>query len=240
MTVGFLHGQSYYEPEFRVRWTTWGTVSSRFREIEIAWDRLESVGHLAPFLAPANDRASAGAGARLAKWPASVKGNLLPDFPRACRPLSRPCSTTRPCRCFRRRSALEDHALLHPRQDHRRRPLALVRREEDRAPRVVDGGVDRAIVGERPVEIVGEADRRSVADRELHGDGRRDSSRDQRGPAAGQRGLGRRPPRAGPGGPRRWAGGPRGPPAPPPPSSAPPTAAPGGRRRASPARSRCA
>jgi hypothetical protein len=33
--------------------TTWGMVSSGFREIEIGWDRLESVGHLAPFLAPA-------------------------------------------------------------------------------------------------------------------------------------------------------------------------------------------
>jgi hypothetical protein len=31
----------------------WGTVSSGFREIEIGWDRLESVGVLAPFLAPA-------------------------------------------------------------------------------------------------------------------------------------------------------------------------------------------
>jgi hypothetical protein len=30
----------------------WGTVSSGFREIEIGWDRLESVGHVAPFVAP--------------------------------------------------------------------------------------------------------------------------------------------------------------------------------------------
>jgi hypothetical protein len=53
LTVGFLHGQSAYEPESRSRWTTWGTVSSGFREIEIGWDRLESVGHVAPFVAPA-------------------------------------------------------------------------------------------------------------------------------------------------------------------------------------------
>jgi hypothetical protein len=35
-------------------WTTWGTVSSGFREIEIGWNRLESVGHVAPFVAPAD------------------------------------------------------------------------------------------------------------------------------------------------------------------------------------------
>jgi hypothetical protein len=52
MTVGFLHGQSAYEPESGTRWTTWDTVSNGFREIEIGWDRLESVGVLAPFLAP--------------------------------------------------------------------------------------------------------------------------------------------------------------------------------------------
>jgi len=50
--VGFLHGQSAYEPASESRWTTWGTVSSGFREIEIGRDRLESVAHLAPFLAP--------------------------------------------------------------------------------------------------------------------------------------------------------------------------------------------
>jgi len=33
-------------------WTTWGTVSSGFREIEIGWNRLESVGLVAPSLAP--------------------------------------------------------------------------------------------------------------------------------------------------------------------------------------------
>jgi len=31
-------------------WTTWGTVSSGFRGIELRGDRLESVGHLAHFL----------------------------------------------------------------------------------------------------------------------------------------------------------------------------------------------
>jgi hypothetical protein len=50
-TFGFLQGQSAYEPDPEDRWTTWGTVSSGFREIEIGWDRLESVGLLAPFLA---------------------------------------------------------------------------------------------------------------------------------------------------------------------------------------------
>jgi hypothetical protein len=48
MTVGLPHGRSDYEPEPETRWTTWGTVSSGFREIEIGWDRLESVGLLAP------------------------------------------------------------------------------------------------------------------------------------------------------------------------------------------------
>ena len=40
-------------PNLRSRWTTWGTVSSGFREIELRWDRLGYVGLLAPFLAPA-------------------------------------------------------------------------------------------------------------------------------------------------------------------------------------------
>jgi hypothetical protein len=38
-------------PNLEARWTTWSAVSSGFREIEIGWDRLESVGLLAPFLA---------------------------------------------------------------------------------------------------------------------------------------------------------------------------------------------
>jgi hypothetical protein len=59
VTVGFIHGQSAYEPESGTRWTTWGTVSSGFREIEIGWDRLESVGVLAPFL-PHTDRSTKG------------------------------------------------------------------------------------------------------------------------------------------------------------------------------------
>ena len=44
---------SGYEPDPEARPTTWGTVSSGFPEIEIGWDRLDSVGLLAPFLAPA-------------------------------------------------------------------------------------------------------------------------------------------------------------------------------------------
>jgi hypothetical protein len=39
-------------PNLKSRWTTWGTVSSGFRGIEIGLDRLESVGHVAPFVAP--------------------------------------------------------------------------------------------------------------------------------------------------------------------------------------------
>jgi hypothetical protein len=40
-------------PNLGSRWATWGTVSSGFREIEISSDRLESVGRVAPFVAPA-------------------------------------------------------------------------------------------------------------------------------------------------------------------------------------------
>jgi hypothetical protein len=36
-------------PNLASHWTTWGTVSSGFREIEIGWNRLESVELLAPF-----------------------------------------------------------------------------------------------------------------------------------------------------------------------------------------------
>jgi hypothetical protein len=43
-------------PTQESRWTTWGTVSSGSREIELRGDRLESVGHLAPFLAPGSTR----------------------------------------------------------------------------------------------------------------------------------------------------------------------------------------
>jgi hypothetical protein len=35
MTVGFPHGQSAYEPDLEIGWTTRSTVSSGFREIEI-------------------------------------------------------------------------------------------------------------------------------------------------------------------------------------------------------------
>jgi hypothetical protein len=41
-------------PNLGSRWTTWGTVSSGFREIELCGDRLGSVGHVAPFVAPAD------------------------------------------------------------------------------------------------------------------------------------------------------------------------------------------
>src|SRR5665811_2394280 len=37
----------------QTRWTTWSPVSSGFRQIEPRWDRLESVGHVAPIVAPA-------------------------------------------------------------------------------------------------------------------------------------------------------------------------------------------
>ena len=49
-TLGFPHGRSDYEPGRDYCWTTWGTVSSGFREIELRWDRLESVGHVAHLL----------------------------------------------------------------------------------------------------------------------------------------------------------------------------------------------
>jgi hypothetical protein len=35
-----------------IRWTTWNPISSGFRTIELRGDRLESVGHVAPFVAP--------------------------------------------------------------------------------------------------------------------------------------------------------------------------------------------
>ena len=62
MTVGFLQGSPLMSPESGTRWTTWGTVSSGFREIEIGWDRLGSVGLLAPFLAPAESTSSGDRG----------------------------------------------------------------------------------------------------------------------------------------------------------------------------------
>jgi hypothetical protein len=39
-------------PDRQSCWTTWGAASSGFREIEVGWDRLGSVGLLAPFVAP--------------------------------------------------------------------------------------------------------------------------------------------------------------------------------------------
>ncbi len=47
---------SGYEPEPEVPNDYVGHGSSGFREIEIGWSRLESVGLLAPFLAPAAGR----------------------------------------------------------------------------------------------------------------------------------------------------------------------------------------
>src|SRR5215203_4387068 len=74
---------SGYETESRFRWTTWGTVSSGFREIEIGWDRLDSVGLLAPFLAPAARSAGlltggqrAGDGAGVEPHQAHLAGEL--------------------------------------------------------------------------------------------------------------------------------------------------------------------
>jgi hypothetical protein len=51
------------------RWTTWGTISSGFREIEIGWDRLGSVGHVAPFVAPARTSPTAVGGSGLGRAP---------------------------------------------------------------------------------------------------------------------------------------------------------------------------
>ena len=61
------------------RWTTWGTVSSGFREIELRGDRLESVGHLAPFLAPAKPSGIPGYTDRMAKVMVSLPDDLLAE-----------------------------------------------------------------------------------------------------------------------------------------------------------------
>ena len=41
-------------PNLGSRRTTWSTVSSGFREIEIGWDRLGSVSPVAPSVSPAS------------------------------------------------------------------------------------------------------------------------------------------------------------------------------------------
>jgi hypothetical protein len=41
----------FRSPRRWVGWTTWSLVSSGFRRIESRWNRLESVGHVAPFVA---------------------------------------------------------------------------------------------------------------------------------------------------------------------------------------------
>jgi len=41
-------------PNLQIGWTTWGTVSSGFRGIELRGGRLGSVGHVAPSVAPAS------------------------------------------------------------------------------------------------------------------------------------------------------------------------------------------
>jgi hypothetical protein len=61
------------------RWTRWDEVSSGFREIEIGWDRLESVGHVAPFVAPATSEHVAGSmGPQPAKRCGSSSGGGSP------------------------------------------------------------------------------------------------------------------------------------------------------------------
>jgi len=57
-------------PNLVPRWTMWGTVSSGFREIEIGWDRLESVGHVAPSVAP--DRRLVAESATVVHMPRAV------------------------------------------------------------------------------------------------------------------------------------------------------------------------
>lgn len=42
----------FRSPSPWIGWTTWSPVSSGFQRIESRWDRLESVGHVAPFVAP--------------------------------------------------------------------------------------------------------------------------------------------------------------------------------------------
>jgi hypothetical protein len=48
MTFGFLQGRSDYEPDPEARLTTWGTVSSGFREIGIGWDLWGFLPHSLP------------------------------------------------------------------------------------------------------------------------------------------------------------------------------------------------
>jgi hypothetical protein len=51
MTVGFLQGQSDYEPDREFGWDTWDTVSSGFYEIEIGWDLWGFLPHFLPQIA---------------------------------------------------------------------------------------------------------------------------------------------------------------------------------------------
>ena len=72
-------GRSDYEPDPPARATTWGSVSSGFREIELRGDRLESVGHLAPFLAPAKALGIPGYTDGMAKVMVSLPDDLLAE-----------------------------------------------------------------------------------------------------------------------------------------------------------------
>jgi hypothetical protein len=56
---------------------SWGTVSSGFREIEIGWDRLGSVGLLAPILAPRKPSITRSLSTTLPTWARGEGGHRL-------------------------------------------------------------------------------------------------------------------------------------------------------------------
>lgn len=61
--LGFYKDGPIMSAALGSRWTTWDTVSSGFREIELRGDRPESVGLVAPFVAP--DRLATSSGCQL-------------------------------------------------------------------------------------------------------------------------------------------------------------------------------
>jgi hypothetical protein len=67
----------------QISWTTWSSVSSGLREIELRGDRLESVGHLAPFLAPGQFPSQALSGDD-GDMPEFLSASRTPRFCKAC------------------------------------------------------------------------------------------------------------------------------------------------------------
>jgi hypothetical protein len=62
------------------RWTTWSTVSSGFREIEIRWDRLGSVRPSCPISCPAESTSSGDRGKGTACGAAERLGSSQFDY----------------------------------------------------------------------------------------------------------------------------------------------------------------